>query len=82
LGIFGWILVGLIAGALAQLVIPSRRRGCVGTLVVGVLGGLIGGALSSAAGGGGVDDFGLTSILIAFLGASLLLLVLEAITRR
>ena len=83
MSIFGWIVMGLIAGALARAVVPSRGHGCLYTLVVGVLGALIGGALSTWAGvGDGISGFNLGSIVIAFLGACLLLLVLDAIGGR
>jgi uncharacterized membrane protein YeaQ/YmgE (transglycosylase-associated protein family) len=81
MGPLSWIVVGLVAGALARRVVNAPRRGCLGTMVVGILGALIGGALSSAAGGDGLGDFGLRSLVIAFLGACLLLLVLQALER-
>ncbi len=44
--------MGLLAGAVARIVVPSKGQGCLYTLVIGVLGALIGGALSAAAGSG------------------------------
>ncbi len=73
MNVIGWIVVGLIAGLLAKVVTGSDRPGCLGTMVVGILGGLLGGALFSAAGGEGIDDFSLYSILVAFVGATILL---------
>ena len=44
LGIFGWIIVGLLAGAIAGAFVPGeRRRGCLGTILIGIIGGLLGG---------------------------------------
>jgi uncharacterized membrane protein YeaQ/YmgE (transglycosylase-associated protein family) len=71
--LIGWIVVGLIAGILAKIVTGSDRPGCLGTMVVGILGGLLGGTIFSAAGGEGIDDFSLYSILVAFVGATILL---------
>jgi uncharacterized membrane protein YeaQ/YmgE (transglycosylase-associated protein family) len=71
--VIGWIVVGLIAGILAKLVTGQDRPGCLGTMVVGILGGLLGGIIFSAAGGEGIDDFSLYSILVAFVGATILL---------
>ncbi|MCC6434634.1 MAG: GlsB/YeaQ/YmgE family stress response membrane protein [Acidimicrobiales bacterium] len=82
MNIFGWIAVGLIAGSLASAVTREERRGCLYTLVIGVLGGLLGGAITQAALGDGLGDFSWRSLLIAFLGACLLLLVLQAIGGR
>jgi uncharacterized membrane protein YeaQ/YmgE (transglycosylase-associated protein family) len=82
--ILGWIVVGFIAGALARWVTGARRRGCLGTIIVGILGGLIGGALFRLATDNDtdvIDDFDVGSIFVAFVGAVLLLLVLEAISR-
>jgi uncharacterized membrane protein YeaQ/YmgE (transglycosylase-associated protein family) len=76
--VFGWIAVGLIAGGLASWVTREERRGCLYTFVIGVLGALIGGAIAQAAGEEGIGDFSWRSLLIAFLGACLLLLVLQA----
>ncbi|MDQ6682758.1 MAG: GlsB/YeaQ/YmgE family stress response membrane protein, partial [Chloroflexota bacterium] len=46
MGVFGWIIIGLLAGALAGFLVPGRERnGCVGTLLIGIAGGLIGGWL-------------------------------------
>jgi uncharacterized membrane protein YeaQ/YmgE (transglycosylase-associated protein family) len=81
--ILGWIVMGLIAGALARIVVPSRAQGCLVTIVIGVLGALVGGALASAAGiGDGIDEFSWGTLVIAFLGACLVLLVLQAIGGR
>ena len=73
MNVIGWIVVGLIAGILAKLVTGQDRPGCLGTMLVGILGGLLGGVLFSAAGGEGIDDFSLYSILVAFVGATILL---------
>lgn len=82
MGIFGWIVVGFVAGALARAVTGGARDlGCLGTIVVGVLGGLIGGFLFNAAGDKGIGDFGLRSMFVAFVGAVLLLLIVGALTR-
>ena len=78
-----WIVVGFVAGVLAKAVTGQRRRiGCLGTLVVGILGGLLGGALFKAAGDEGINSFSLRSLLVAFVGATLLLFVWGAIAGR
>jgi uncharacterized membrane protein YeaQ/YmgE (transglycosylase-associated protein family) len=82
--ILGWIVVGLIAGLLARMVIKDTRGGCLYTIVIGVLGGVLGGWLYAWAADvdDPVDDFDIGSILVAFLGACLLLLILQAIAGR
>jgi uncharacterized membrane protein YeaQ/YmgE (transglycosylase-associated protein family) len=77
--IVGWIIVGLIAGGLARMATGSEKRGCLGTVVIGILGGLIGGALFNAAGSKGIGHGGFWSIFVAFIGACALLLILQAL---
>jgi len=75
-GLLGWIVVGFVAGALARPVTGGGwRLGCIGTTVVGVLGGLLGGWLFSLAGDQGIGDFGLRSMFVAFVGAVVLLAI-------
>jgi uncharacterized membrane protein YeaQ/YmgE (transglycosylase-associated protein family) len=81
-GLLGWIVTGFIAGGLARVATGAKRRGCLGTIVVGVLGALIGGMLFNAAGSNRITDFSLWSIFVAFVGASVLLLALELVSRR
>ncbi len=82
MSIVGWIVVGLVAGLLARWVTRDDKSGCIYTVAVGVLGALIGGALMQAAGKKGINEFDLRAILVAALGAVLLLLVLQAIGGR
>lgn len=82
MSIIGWIVVGLIAGLLARWIVKDDRTGCVYTMIVGVLGAIIGGWLMATIDADGVDDFSLRSIGVAAIGAVLLLLVLQAIAGR
>ena len=82
MGLLGWIITGLIAGGVARAIVKDDRSGCIYTMIVGVLGALIGGALMNAADKRGVDEFSLRSIRVAAIGASLLLLVLQAVAGR
>ncbi len=79
---FSWIFVGLIAGLLGRHITGDDKSGCLYSIAVGVLGALIGGALMQAAGNKGVTEFDFRSVLVATLGAVLLLLVLQAIAGR
>lgn len=82
MGLLSWIVVGLLAGLAARWIVKDDRAGCIYTVVVGVLGALVGGALMSAIGKDGVDDFSLRTLLVAIVGAVLLLLILQAIAGR
>ncbi len=76
----GWIVVGFVAGACAKAVTGVRGAGCIGTILIGIVGGLLGGALFNLAGGDGINDFSLYSMLVAFVGATVLLFVWSALT--
>ena len=80
MGVLSWIVVGLVAGGLARMATGAPKRGCLGTIVIGILGALLGGAvfrLATGDDGGAFDDLDLWSIFVAFIGACLLLLVLD-----
>ncbi len=85
MGIVAWCIVGLLAGGLARRAVGAPKRGCLGTIAVGVLGALLAGAITRFATGDPVDTFDeldLGSLFVAFIGACALLLVLEATTGR
>lgn len=81
MGVIGWIVVGFVAGAFARTLTGSGSRlGCLGTILVGIVGGLLGGAIFNAAGDKGIGHFGLRSMFVAFVGACVLLIVVGFIT--
>jgi uncharacterized membrane protein YeaQ/YmgE (transglycosylase-associated protein family) len=84
IGIIAWIVVGVIAGILAKWVMPGPDPGgIIITILIGVVGALVWGfVISGLFGGPGVSGINLTSILVATLGAIILLAVYRLITRR
>ena len=81
--ILSWIVVGLIAGFLAGLVVKGGGFGLIGDIIVGVVGGLLGGWISvNLLHFGNMTGINLESILIAFVGAVILLIVIRLIRRR
>lgn len=81
--ILSWIVVGLIAGFLAGLVVKGGGFGLIGDVIVGVVGGLLGGWISvNLLHFGSMTGINLESILIAFVGAVILLIVIRLIRRR
>jgi uncharacterized membrane protein YeaQ/YmgE (transglycosylase-associated protein family) len=83
--ILAWCVMGLIAGGLARRAVGTPKRGCLGTIAVGVTGALLAGAASRLATGAEIatfDQLDLGSLFVAFIGASALLLVLEAASGR
>ena len=84
MGILSWILVGLVAGVLAKLAMPGPDPGgIILTIVIGIVGALIGGfVVNNLLGGPDVTGFNLTSVLVATLGSVILLAVYRLVTRR
>jgi uncharacterized membrane protein YeaQ/YmgE (transglycosylase-associated protein family) len=79
-----WIIVGGIAGWLASLVVQGTGMGIVGDIIVGIVGALIGGFLLSLLlpGTFGISGFNLGSLIVAFIGAVILLLIVKLFTAR
>ncbi|MDQ3911490.1 MAG: GlsB/YeaQ/YmgE family stress response membrane protein [Actinomycetota bacterium] len=83
MGILALIIVGLIAGILAKIATPGPDPGgIVLTIAIGVVGAFIGGFIVSRLGGPDVTGLNLPSILIATLGAIILLAIYRLATRR
>ncbi len=83
LGIFGWIIIGLLAGAIAGAFVPGRQRyGCLGTMAIGIIGGLLGGFLWINLLDQNQASGWLGALVIATLGSVLVILVLRAVSGR
>lgn len=82
MGILAWIVFGLIAGAIAKLLMPGKDPGgFIVTIVIGILGAVVGGWIGTALGFGSISGFNLGSFVIAILGALVLLFLYRAVTR-
>jgi uncharacterized membrane protein YeaQ/YmgE (transglycosylase-associated protein family) len=76
MGIITWIVVGLIAGLLGKLIMPGDDPGgIIVTILIGIAGAFIGGFVVSIFGGTGVTGFKIWSIIVATLGAIILLII-------
>jgi uncharacterized membrane protein YeaQ/YmgE (transglycosylase-associated protein family) len=77
MGILGWIVLGLIAGAIAKLILPGRQGGgWIVTLLLGVVGALLGGWLGSVLFDAPLEDFvSIQTWLLAIGGAIIVLLI-------
>jgi uncharacterized membrane protein YeaQ/YmgE (transglycosylase-associated protein family) len=84
INIIVWIILGAIAGWLASIIVGRNDdQGAFGNIIVGIIGAIIGGALVRILGiGSGVSGLNLWSIIIATVGAILLLLVIGAFRSR
>ena len=83
MGIISWILVGLIVGLLAKWIMPGAGPGgFIVTVLIGMAGASIGGFIVGILGGSGATGLNVWSILVATLGAIVLLFVYGLVTRR
>ena len=83
MGIIAWIVVGLIAGALGKLIMPGDDPGgIIVTMLIGIVGAFVGGFVVSLFGGAGVTGFNIWSILVATLGAIILLAIYRMVAGR
>jgi len=81
MGILAWIILGLIAGFLAQAVVGGGY-GLLGTIILGIIGAVVGGWLATRLGIGTVDGIDIASILIATVGAIIVIWIARSIRGR
>jgi uncharacterized membrane protein YeaQ/YmgE (transglycosylase-associated protein family) len=82
-GIISWILVGLLAGALGKLIMPGDDPGgIIVTTLIGMVGAIVGGLVVGLLGGSGATGFNIWSVLVATLGAVILLALYRLIVGR
>lgn len=79
----GFIIAGLIIGALARLIKPGKQHlGFIGTLLLGLVGSVIGGGVASMLGTGGIFELNILGFIVAVLAALALIGVAEGIVSR
>lgn len=82
MGLLAWLIVGLIAGWLAGMVMKGGGYGIVGDILLGIVGAFIGGFLASTLFGvDAINGFDLTTILVAFIGAVIVVAISRAFSR-
>ena len=78
-----WIVFGLLAGLIAKwLTSGSEPKGCIVTIVIGIVGAAIGGWIGTQLGFGTVTGFDIRSLALAVMGSIVLLLILRAVSGR
>ena len=83
MGLISWLIIGLIAGVIGKLVMPGEDPGgFLATIFIGMLGALVGGLIVGVFGGTGVTGINIWSILVAILGAMVLLALYRLVTGR
>ncbi|HWP92747.1 MAG TPA: GlsB/YeaQ/YmgE family stress response membrane protein [Thermodesulfobacteriota bacterium] len=82
MGILSWIILGLIAGAIAKLILPGKDPGgIIVTIVIGIVGAIIGGYIATLLGLGSVTGFNIGSLIIAVIGSIVLLLIYRMVKK-
>jgi len=82
INIIAWIIFGALAGWIASIIMKTNEeQGALGNIVVGIIGAFIGGFIVRAITGNDVSGFNLASLLVAILGAVILLAILRMFHR-
>lgn len=80
MGILSWIIVGGLAGWLStKIITPRKKKGCFTNIILGVVGAFVGGFIVSFFGGTSIIDFSIRGILVATLGAVVILWISKKI---
>jgi len=80
MGLLSWLVLGLLAGALARWIMPGRQRaGCLVTILLGIAGAFVGGWIGTRVGLGTVDGVNLGSLVTASGGALVVLAIYQAL---
>ena len=82
MGIIAWIVLGLIAGFIASKIYVGSGQGLLLDIVLGIVGAVVGGYLFSALGATGVTGFNIWSMIVAIIGAVIVLWLYHMITAR
>ena len=83
MGILAWIVLGLLAGAIARAIYPGRQSlGILGTMVLGIIGAVVGGFVANLFGAGAAASLSIPGGIVAVLGAIITLFVYYAVTKR
>ncbi len=80
--ILGWIVLGLIAGFIASKIVNRAGEGFLMDIVLGIVGAVVGGFIFQEFGAAGITGFNLYSMIVAIVGAIILLVIYHAIFSR
>lgn len=81
MSIFAWIILGLIAGYIGSKIVNKRGEGLILDIILGIVGAVVGGWLFRTVGASGVTGLNIYSLLVAVVGAIVVLLVYRAVRR-
>jgi uncharacterized membrane protein YeaQ/YmgE (transglycosylase-associated protein family) len=82
MGIISWIILGLIAGFIGSKIVDKQGQGFWLDIALGIIGALVGGFLFSLFGAAGVTGLNIWSMIVAIIGAVVVLLIYNAVTGR
>ena len=82
MSIIGWLILGLIAGFVASKLVNKQGEGLILDIILGIVGAFVGGFLFSLVGASGVTGLNLYSMLVAIIGAVVVLVIYHAIFDR
>ncbi len=82
MSIIGWIILGLIAGFIASKIVNKSGEGFILDIVLGIVGAIVGGFIFSLFGANGVTGFNLYSMIVAIIGAIVVLVIYHALFGR
>ena len=82
MSVIGWIILGLIAGFIASKIVNKSGQGFFMDIVLGIVGAIVGGVIFSALGIGGVTGFNLYSMVVAVIGAIIVLVIYHWVSGR
>jgi uncharacterized membrane protein YeaQ/YmgE (transglycosylase-associated protein family) len=82
MGILAWLVLGLIAGFIGSKIVNKSGEGLIMDIVLGIVGAIVGGYIFAFFGRSGVTGLNLYSMLVAVVGAIVVLLIYHAVVRR
>ncbi len=82
MGFISWIILGLLAGFIGSKIVNKTGSGVIMDVALGVVGAVIGGVIGNAIGFGGVTGLNISSLLIAVVGAVVVLVAYRAVAAR
>ena len=80
--IIGWIILGLVAEFIASKIVNKTGEGFFMDIILGIVGAIVGGVLFSAVGASGITGLNLYSMVVAVIGAIVVLVIYHAVARR
>ena len=82
MSVIGWIILGLISGFIASKIVNKSGQGFFMDIVLGIVGAIVGGVIFSALGIGGITGFNLWSMVVAVIGAIIVLVIYHGVSGR